>query len=58
VPPQVFVTLGRNSAPKRHSTLEKAQRRANVLVRCEKESEVLVLEPIGRVVRGAEWRNQ
>jgi hypothetical protein len=58
VPSQVFVTIGRTAAPKRHKTLEKAQRRANLLVRTEKESEVLVLEPVGRVVRGAEWRSQ
>jgi len=58
VPSQVFVTIGRYAAPKRHRTLEKAQRRANLLVRTEKESEVLVLEPVGRVVRGAEWRSQ
>jgi hypothetical protein len=58
VPSQVFVTMGRTAAPKRHRTLEKAQRRAHLLVRSEKESEVLVLEPVGRVVRGAEWRSQ
>lgn len=58
VPSQVFVTIGRTAAPKRHKTLEKAQRRAHLLVRSEKESEVLVLEPVGRVVRGAEWRSQ
>ncbi|CAE6839410.1 hypothetical protein [Paraburkholderia nemoris] len=58
VPSQVFVTIGRAAAPKRHKTLEKAQRRAQLLVRSEKESEVLVLEPVGRVVRGAEWRSQ
>ncbi|CAB3730459.1 hypothetical protein [Paraburkholderia rhynchosiae] len=58
VPSQVFVTLGRTAAPKRHRTLEKAQRRAQLLVRTDKESEVLVLEPVGRVVRGAEWRSQ
>jgi hypothetical protein len=58
VPSQVFVTIGRTAAPKRHKTLQKAQRRAQLLVRSEKESEVLVLEPVGRVVRGAEWRSQ
>lgn len=58
VPAQVFVTIGRTAGPKRHKTLEKAQRRAHLLVRSEKESEVLVLEPVGRVVRGAEWRSQ
>lgn len=55
-PNLVFVTVGRNSAAKRHPTLEKAQRRASALVRSEKETEVLVLEPVGRVVRGSEWR--
>ncbi|WGS53530.1 1-pyrroline-5-carboxylate dehydrogenase [Paraburkholderia sp. D15] len=58
VPAQVFVTIGRHAEPKRHRTLEKAQRRAHLLVRSERESEVLVLEPVGRVVRGAEWRSQ
>lgn len=57
VPHPLFVTVGRYSPPKRHSTLEKAQRRASALVRGEKETEVLVLEPVGRVVRGSEWRS-
>ncbi|MCO8643189.1 1-pyrroline-5-carboxylate dehydrogenase [Burkholderia multivorans] len=52
---QVFVTVGRNSKPMRHTTIEKAQRRGRVLVSGERETEVLVLEPIGRIVRGAEW---
>ncbi|WP_261533591.1 1-pyrroline-5-carboxylate dehydrogenase [Burkholderia multivorans] len=52
---QVFVTVGRNSKPMRHTTIEKAQRRGRVLVSGDRETEVLVLEPIGRIVRGAEW---
>ncbi|WP_156432277.1 MULTISPECIES: 1-pyrroline-5-carboxylate dehydrogenase [unclassified Burkholderia] len=52
----VFVTMGREAKPKRHTTIEKAQRRASALIRSERESEVLVLEPIGRMVRGSEWR--
>ena len=51
----LFVTVGRNSKPQRHESLEKAQRRGRALVRSEKESEVLVLEPVGRIVRGTEW---
>ncbi|AOK00154.1 1-pyrroline-5-carboxylate dehydrogenase [Burkholderia vietnamiensis] len=51
----LFVTVGRYCKPKRHTSLEKAQRRGNALVRSEKESEVLVLEPVGRIVRGIEW---
>ncbi|WP_334052140.1 1-pyrroline-5-carboxylate dehydrogenase [Burkholderia cepacia] len=51
----LFVTVGRYCKPKRHTSLEKAQRRGSALVRSEKESEVLVLEPIGRIVRGTEW---
>lgn len=54
----LFVTVGRYAAPKRHASLDKAQKRAALLVRTEKESEVLVLEPVGRVVRGSEWRPQ
>lgn len=57
VPSPMFVTVGRYSPPKRHTTLEKAQRRASQLVRSEKEAEVLVCEPVGRVVRGSEWRS-
>jgi hypothetical protein len=49
------VTVGRYCKPKRHASLEKAQRRGSALVRSEKESEVLVLEPVGRIVRGTEW---
>jgi hypothetical protein len=56
VPHPLYVTVGRYSPPKRHASLEKAQRRANGLVRSEKETEVLVCEPVGRVVRGSEWR--
>ncbi|WP_412021918.1 1-pyrroline-5-carboxylate dehydrogenase [Burkholderia cepacia] len=54
----LFVTVGRNCKPKRHTSLEMAQRRGSALVRSEQESEVLVLvlEPVGRVVRGSEWR--
>ncbi|WP_334016391.1 1-pyrroline-5-carboxylate dehydrogenase [Burkholderia cepacia] len=51
----LFVTVGRNCKPQRHESLEKAQRRGNALVRSEKESEVLVLEPVGRIVRGTQW---
>jgi len=57
VPHPLYVTVGRYSPPKRHASLEKAQRRANGLVRSEKETEVLVCEPVGRVVRGSEWRS-
>ncbi|WP_186101841.1 1-pyrroline-5-carboxylate dehydrogenase [Burkholderia gladioli] len=52
----LFVTIGRNAPPKRHSSLEKAQRRGAALIRADKETEVLVLEPVGRIVRGSEWR--
>lgn len=52
----LFVTVGRYSKPMRHDSLEKAQKRGNALVRAEKESEVLVLEPVGRIIRGTEWR--
>ncbi|MCA8492592.1 1-pyrroline-5-carboxylate dehydrogenase [Burkholderia arboris] len=51
----LFVTVGRKCKPKRHSSLEKAQQRGSALVRSEQESEVLVLEPVGRIVRGTEW---
>lgn len=51
----LFVTVGRYCKPKRHASLEKAQRRGSALVRSEKEAEVLVLEPVGRIVRGTEW---
>ncbi|AIO24263.1 hypothetical protein [Burkholderia cepacia] len=51
----LFVTVGRNCKPQRHESLEKAQRRGSALVRSEKESEVLVLEPVGRIVRGTQW---
>ncbi|WP_244138751.1 1-pyrroline-5-carboxylate dehydrogenase [Burkholderia sp. BCC1640] len=51
----LFVTVGRNCKPQRHESLEKAKRRGRALVRSEKESEVLVLEPVGRIVRGTEW---
>lgn len=51
----LFVTVGRNSKPQRHDSLDKAQRRGRSLVRSEKETEVLVLEPVGRIVRGTEW---
>ncbi|MGK8887411.1 1-pyrroline-5-carboxylate dehydrogenase [Burkholderia gladioli] len=52
----LFVTIGRAAPPKRHSSLEKAQRRGAALIRADKETEVLVLEPVGRIVRGSEWR--
>ncbi|HEM7888510.1 TPA: 1-pyrroline-5-carboxylate dehydrogenase [Burkholderia cepacia] len=52
----LFVTVGRYCKPKRHTSLEKAQRRGSALVRSEKESEVLVLEPVGRIVRGTQWQ--
>ncbi|MBR8344183.1 1-pyrroline-5-carboxylate dehydrogenase [Burkholderia ambifaria] len=51
----LFVTVGRYCKPQRHASLEKAQRRGSALVRSEKESEVLVLEPVGRIVRGTQW---
>ncbi|WP_334004265.1 1-pyrroline-5-carboxylate dehydrogenase [Burkholderia cepacia] len=52
----LFVTMGRYCKPQRHDSLAKAQKRGSALVRGEKESEVLVLEPVGRIVRGTEWR--
>ncbi|WP_175760480.1 1-pyrroline-5-carboxylate dehydrogenase [Burkholderia anthina] len=52
----VFVTIGREAKPKRHTTIEKAQKRGRSLVSGNRETEVLVLQPIGRIVRGAEWR--
>ncbi|RQZ89929.1 1-pyrroline-5-carboxylate dehydrogenase [Burkholderia cepacia] len=51
----LFVTMGRYCKPQRHNSLAKAQKRGSALVRGEKESEVLVLEPVGRIVRGTEW---
>lgn len=51
----LFVTVGRYCKPQRHDSLEKAQKRGGALIRGEKESEVLVLEPVGRIVRGAQW---
>ncbi|WP_272148332.1 hypothetical protein [Burkholderia cepacia] len=42
----LFVTVGGNCKPQRHESLENAQRRGRALVRSEKESEVLVLEPV------------
>ncbi|WP_254609148.1 1-pyrroline-5-carboxylate dehydrogenase [Burkholderia lata] len=51
----LFVTVGQNCKPQRHTSLEKAQKRGNALVRSERESEVLVLEPVGRIVRGTQW---
>ncbi|MBR8362139.1 1-pyrroline-5-carboxylate dehydrogenase [Burkholderia sp. AU19243] len=58
LPGSMFVTMGRATKPMRHATIEKAQRRASALIRSERESEVLVLEPIGRMVRGSEWRDR
>ncbi|KVO10393.1 1-pyrroline-5-carboxylate dehydrogenase [Burkholderia ubonensis] len=52
----LFVTVGRTCKPQHHDSLEKAQKRGRTLVRRGKESEVLVLEPVGRIVRGTEWR--
>jgi DNA-binding Lrp family transcriptional regulator len=52
----LFVTVGRYAKAQRHDSLEKAQKRGQRLVRGEKESEVLVLEPVGRIVRGTEWQ--
>ncbi|WP_176331030.1 hypothetical protein [Burkholderia vietnamiensis] len=52
----VFVTIGRDAKPMRHATIEKAQKRGRSLVSGNRETEVLVLQPIGRIVRGAEWR--
>lgn len=54
-PNRLFVTVGRYAKPMRHDSLEKAQKRGKALVRCEKETEVLVCEPVGRIVRGTEW---
>ncbi|KWN75820.1 hypothetical protein [Burkholderia ubonensis] len=51
----LFVTVGRACKPQHHDSLEKAQKRGRMLVRRGKESEVLVLEPVGRIVRGTEW---
>ncbi|MBY4726637.1 MULTISPECIES: 1-pyrroline-5-carboxylate dehydrogenase [Burkholderia] len=51
----LFVTIGRTCKPQRHASLELAQRRGSALVRSEKESEVLVLEPVGRIMRGTQW---
>jgi hypothetical protein len=56
--PKVYVTVGKTAPPKRHGDLPKAQRRAAALVRSEREAEVLVLAPVGRMVRGSEWRDQ
>ncbi|MBR8141181.1 1-pyrroline-5-carboxylate dehydrogenase [Burkholderia vietnamiensis] len=58
LPGSMFVTMGRAAKPMRHATIEKAQRRASALIRSERESEVLVLEPVGRMVRGSEWRDR
>ncbi|WP_175777486.1 1-pyrroline-5-carboxylate dehydrogenase [Burkholderia anthina] len=52
----VFVTIGRDAKPMRHASIEKAQKRGRALVSGNRETEVLVLEPIGRIVRSAEWR--
>lgn len=54
----LFVTVGRYAKAMRHTSIEKAQRRAGALIRSEKESEVLVCEPVGRMVRGSEWRSR
>ncbi|AJY13902.1 1-pyrroline-5-carboxylate dehydrogenase [Burkholderia dolosa] len=51
----LFVTVGRSCKPQRHDSLEKAQKRGRALVRSEREAEVLVLEPVGRIVRGTQW---
>ncbi|ACR29178.1 MULTISPECIES: hypothetical protein [Burkholderia] len=51
----VFFTVGRNCDSKRHTSIEKARKRANALVRSERETEVHVCAPVGRVVRGVEW---
>lgn len=56
--PKVYVTVGKYVKPKRHADLPRAQRRAATLVRTEKESEVLVCAPVGRMVRGSEWKSQ
>ncbi|TDV39567.1 hypothetical protein C7405_101686 [Paraburkholderia caballeronis] len=52
----LFVTIGRDAKPMRHRSLDKAKKRGSALVRSARESEVLVLEPIGRIVRGTEWQ--
>ncbi|WP_254218069.1 hypothetical protein [Burkholderia multivorans] len=54
----LFVTVGRYSKPQRHDSLEKAQKRCRALVRGEKESEVPVREPVGRIVGGTHWMPQ
>ncbi|WP_257765112.1 1-pyrroline-5-carboxylate dehydrogenase [Burkholderia glumae] len=51
----VFFTVGRNCDSKRHTSIEKARKRANALVRSERESEVHVCTSVGCVVRGVEW---
>jgi hypothetical protein len=56
--PKIYVTVGKYVKPKRHADLLRAQRRAATLVRTEKESEVLVCAPVGRMVRGSEWKSQ
>ncbi|WP_260427001.1 hypothetical protein [Burkholderia cenocepacia] len=42
----------------RHATIEKAQKRGRALVSGNREAEVLVMQPVGRIVRGAEWKAQ
>ena len=49
----LFVTVGRNCKPQRHESLERPS--AAAARRAQRKSEVLVLEPVGRIVRGTEW---
>lgn len=51
----LFVTVGRHCKPQRHDSLDAAQKRAGKLIRAEKESAILICEPLGQVIRGAQW---
>ncbi|WP_429498901.1 1-pyrroline-5-carboxylate dehydrogenase [Robbsia andropogonis] len=53
--PLLLVTLGREAPARRHTSLESAQKRANVLIKSGKEDTVLVLAPLGKMRRGTEW---
>lgn len=52
----IFVTVGRYCKPQRHDSLDAAQKRAGKLIRAEKESAILICEPLGQVIRGAQWQ--
>lgn len=52
----LFVTVGRYCKPQRHDSLDAAQKRASKLIRAEKESAILICEPLGQVIRGAQWQ--